>query len=223
MSKKARTLTDLSEELDSEFTWRFSEIRAMKQCVKSVLTPSQTSAIIRAGVALLYAHFEGFVKESGGIYLQHISMQRLKNGNLKTNFLINSINNSIKKDGVDSIYKTRDLTQLLESLFEKYNDRSNIQYKNSVNTKSNLWFNVLEDIFSNLHLPIRNIRLRKAKINELVDSRNSIAHGKYLEIDKEYYIELVDIILDTMKLIKGQIETSASNQDYINRETIFAE
>lgn len=222
MTKKARTLIELSEELDSEYSWRFSEIRAMKQFVNLALNASQTSATIRAGVALLYAHFEGFVKQSGGLYLQHISMQRLKNSNLKPNFLINSINYSIRREGADSIYKTRNLTQLLESLFSKYNERSYVQYKTSVNTKSNLWFNVLEDIFSDLHLPVRSIRLKRAKINELVASRNSIAHGEYLEIDKKYYLGLIEIILETMRLIKGQIETSAANKDYLNRESVFA-
>ncbi len=222
MSKKARTLIELSDELDREYSWRFSELKAMKQCVNSAQSPSQSSAAIRAGVALLYAHFEGFVKRSGELYLQHISMQRLKNEELKPNFLISSIDSSIRREGFNSIYGTRDLTQLLESIFKTYKNRSYVQYKNMVKTKSNLRFSVLEKIFDTLHLPLGNIVLRRAKINELVDSRNSIAHGEYLEVDKGYYLDLSAIILDTMSLTKSLIESSASNKDYLNKKIVFA-
>ena len=57
---KIRTLTQLQESLDAGMSWRVKEISDFKLVTKA---QSDTSpAFIRAGVALVYAHWEGFIK-----------------------------------------------------------------------------------------------------------------------------------------------------------------
>ncbi|WP_219238112.1 MAE_28990/MAE_18760 family HEPN-like nuclease [Stakelama flava] len=48
----------------------------------------KSKAFTRAGVGLLYAHWEGFVKRSAELYVEYISNRGLKYKNLTTCFVV---------------------------------------------------------------------------------------------------------------------------------------
>ena len=57
---KIRTLTQLQEVLDADMGWRIKEISTFKLAAKA--DRANQKVFVRAGVALVYAHWEGFVK-----------------------------------------------------------------------------------------------------------------------------------------------------------------
>lgn len=65
---KIRTLGQLQDALDSEMSWRLKEIADLKSNVKSTSGLAR-STLIRAGTALLYAHWEGFIKAASSAYV----------------------------------------------------------------------------------------------------------------------------------------------------------
>lgn len=75
---RLRTLSSLQDALDNAFAWRIKEIAAMKMSVESKSMSMTQTTLIRAGVPLLYAHWEGFIKQASQFYLEYVSNQRLK-------------------------------------------------------------------------------------------------------------------------------------------------
>ena len=61
MSSKIRTLTQLQDALDGEMGWRIKEISALKIAAK--VAGVDRTAFVRAGIAMVYAHWEGFKKQ----------------------------------------------------------------------------------------------------------------------------------------------------------------
>jgi hypothetical protein len=60
---KLRTISDIQNHLNDEFGWRIQEIDNLKKVIPRV-DSIQTRSLLRAGVPILYAHWEGFVKKS---------------------------------------------------------------------------------------------------------------------------------------------------------------
>jgi MAE_28990/MAE_18760-like HEPN len=69
MSKKNRTLNQLVDNLDDELGWRIKDLNTIKNQIPSSTNPNQ-GTMIRAGVTMLYAHWEGFVKAAATHYLK---------------------------------------------------------------------------------------------------------------------------------------------------------
>src|SRR6266700_678693 len=64
------------------------ELTAMKFLVEMRgSSADQRAALLRGGIALLYAHWEGFIKAAGRVYLEFLRFQRLTYEDLSPNFL----------------------------------------------------------------------------------------------------------------------------------------
>lgn len=91
MSKENRTLDMLISNLDDDFSWRVKELSVLKSRVPRIksgtLKDDEQDTFIRAGITLLYAHWEGFVKFAADNYLNYVSLRKLKHNELKTCFL----------------------------------------------------------------------------------------------------------------------------------------
>ncbi len=85
--KKIRTRTAFQEFLDEEFAWRLKEIADVKYAIR-IAERTSRRAIIRAGVPILYAHWEGFVKAASEALLNFINNQGLAYRSLKPCFIV---------------------------------------------------------------------------------------------------------------------------------------
>lgn len=71
-----RTKAELQQCIDDDLIWRRRELFNIRAAIEDAQgnAPKQ-AALLRAGVALLYAHWEGFVKRCGTHYLEFVSNQ----------------------------------------------------------------------------------------------------------------------------------------------------
>src|SRR5277367_5994537 len=83
---KIRTLTQLQETLDAEMGWRIKEISTFKLATKAEGVNRKT--YVRAGVALVYAHWEGSIKAASEAYLNFVDNQGHIYRDLKSCFAI---------------------------------------------------------------------------------------------------------------------------------------
>src|ERR1700741_2943080 len=81
-----KTLSQFQEILDSSFGWRIVEISDLKTSISSASGKRQT-VLIRAGIPLLYAHWEGFVKNASDAYLEFVCSRELTFRELKACFI----------------------------------------------------------------------------------------------------------------------------------------
>jgi hypothetical protein len=85
---KIRTTEQLIDAVAAEISWRRKELTDLREVVQSsTVSRTRREAMTRAAVALLYAHWEGFIKAISEDYLEFVAMQRCKHSELSGNML----------------------------------------------------------------------------------------------------------------------------------------
>ncbi|MFM5941942.1 MAG: MAE_28990/MAE_18760 family HEPN-like nuclease, partial [Dolichospermum sp.] len=80
---------------------------------------------------------------------------------------------------------------------------------------SNLSSSVFKEIICMIGLDYSFYESKEVLMNEkLLQQRNSIAHGNYLEIDQKDYDELHTIVIGMMDTLRNQIDNAASIKQY---------
>lgn len=178
---------------------------------------SSKETALRAGVALLYAHWEGSIKNMSTYYLSYVSQLKLPYSQLKDNFLALDLKKKITEFNNNN--KNEYHTQFIGELFSRKDKRSNIPIKSIINTESNLNSTVFINIMNIIGLSYKEYSLRFKLLDEvLLANRNSIAHGEKMPhtIDEDRYFELCDKVLELINKVSTQILNAAVQKDYIS-------
>lgn len=210
MGRNLFSFDSLTDKVVADLSWRRKELALIKNKIPNEKNSLQ-SALIRATLPLLYAHWEGFVKVTMSYYLEYVSNKYLKNSELKTSFIALSLQNKLG-DLNNSNFSNR--TKIIDFIFNDIEKQSKIPKKNIINTKSNLSFNVLQEILFILDLEDNHIESQKDLINDLVNERNYIAHGEHTLIDYETFDNFYDDIIALMEYLRTIIENNAIQEKF---------
>lgn len=180
----------------------------MKITVKGNSSLGQTT-VIRAGVPLLYAHWEGFVKQASQDYLNFVSCQRLNYGDLAACFVVFGA-----KKHLTSITASRKTSINIEAVdfFRRCaSERADLVLSNAIDTKSNLNSDIFENIAMSIGVPVRPYDSYYNLIDvSLLARRNKIAHGEYLDLRVEDFRGLSDDVVKLLRMYKTDVENLAS-------------
>jgi len=205
---KIRTISQLNDELSKEITWRKKELIYVKSLIEKNRYKTIQETLTRSGTALLYAHWEGFIKGAATFYVEFVARQNLKYSELSPNFLALALKKQLGE--AQSSHKAIIFTQVINFLVTGLEARCSISWEDAIKTQSNLNSGVLKDIICILGLDYSPYEIKEKIIDEtLLRSRNEIAHGQYLLIQFDQYIELHHEIISLMDLFKDQIENAA--------------
>jgi hypothetical protein len=203
MSKDPRTINYLYDLIENDYAWRITELSNFRGSLLVEKNEKAQKAEIRAGIALLYAHWEGFVKQVTNWYYEFVGFQSLTIEELNDSFASIVLRGDLNVLGDSN--KLKDHRRVIRTLFEEMNKTANFSKTSPIRT-SNLTFEVFEDVCILLGIDINEFEERyrrkfdrsvKLTINEdLVGQRNSIAHGEYLAIKLEDYKKLYDIVVN---------------------------
>ena len=211
---KIRTLDDLDDRIREDFTWRRHEIQFFDQQLATVDSIASRS-LLRASVALLYAHWEGFIKTACHYYLCYIASLRLATEKLSPEFAAFSMRSTIKK-GVDTGSATLHIEMVAEFRAGAASRARIPTSPDAIQTKSNLSFPVLRNILISVGIDPTIYEYASDLINQqLVDSRNKIAHGQYDYIERTEWAELRDEVLAIMESIGDEIVNNAVLKRYL--------
>jgi hypothetical protein len=189
-----RTAEELLERIGKDHIWRRKELTELRALVEANKGHSiRLRLLVRAAVAMLYAHWEGFVKKSSSDYLEYVASNRLPYRRLATNFVALSLKAKFKELSTN---KRMSGANAIATFFCLEMDKqSNVPYKKEIDT-SNLSSKVLSDVLESLGLDIALFATRLNYIDaNLVTPRNHIAHGEALEISVSDYLELHENVL----------------------------
>lgn len=194
---KIKTIPQLSASLNDDISWRKREIIELRmQAARKDDVAHKT--ILRAGVAILYSHWEGFVKSSTEMLLNYVSNQKLKNEELSEAYVVQSF-----KSHISSLAETKNAGVAIESLrfiLNKMDKNSNISPKNYVNTESNLSSEVFDRIAKSVGVDVEKYLHLYPFIDEsIVYKRNYIAHGEFMDIDFDEYKRISDRVFDLIR------------------------
>lgn len=177
---------DFSGQIVADRTWRLKEISDLKSSIRKA-DPTLQRVLLRALVAICYAHWEGYVKFSSRKYLEHIALRKHQLSALDRQFMRNAFLprlNALSQSNWPLAERCKFLDEILnfqEVRFSRVND-------DLINTRSNLNFEVLSNIAIICGLPKDLLQHQSSFIDiVLLKRRNAIAHGE------ETFVEVADL------------------------------
>ncbi|MBS1526732.1 MAG: hypothetical protein JST19_13830 [Bacteroidetes bacterium] len=215
-----RTKIDLKDALDKDFGWRTPELSQILMSVKSA-TGITKNVALRTATLLLYAHWEGFIKYAASVYLNYVKNQSLAYKDLQSCFVAVSMKQKLSL--FQETNKSTIHTQLIDHFRTCANDVATINDKHVISTGSNLKSAILKEILTTIGIDNSPYDLKANLIDEqLLNYRNTIAHGEYLKVNEKDYILLHTEIFSMMSSIKTAIENAAVLNSFKNSSAIVA-
>lgn len=222
MPKDNRTLGQFTDNLDAELDWRRQELSVLKNAIPAQESNPKQKSFIRAGITMLYAHWEGFVKNIATHYLNYVALRGLNIQELHPAFIAR-----IMRGKANDKKQVEQEIERVTFVLNHLDKRAYISDTN-INTKSNLKFKVFEEILTELGLAINDVEpfendaerkeintiVVKNTIDKLVADRNEIAHGKYLSITYEEFIQSYKLIMNVFETLKKRFIELAEQEKF---------
>lgn len=187
---------DFVDKINSCRAWRRQELSRVKMVVKSLrsegrLYEQNVRYVLRGSYLMLYAHWEGYIKEVGQKYIESVSKEKIQYRNASDVIVASSLKTALTNLGganthdahIDFVNKFRDLLS-----DGKYVDRKYVKINEKIiDAKSNLNYELFIDILKKLDI-VDNIndKMQPSEIESLktdIDKnllkvRNQVAHGE---------------------------------------------
>jgi len=221
---KSRPDEKLIFELTTALSNRKKEITDFYMYIQSCQSSGIAEILNKSFILLLYAHWEGFIKEYTIKYFSFIISQKLVLSKLTENFLLIYLKSLLKTYKVDkNIFQEKKILDLvskgskfkikIDEYFEKYTvgSESNLKFKNYKNICTILNYSLIDET-----------NVFETNLEKLVHNRNSIAHTG-LKAEENTYSDILDI--EIMKnLIIGEMENFHSfiEKNVVNREYLLS-
>jgi hypothetical protein len=183
-----RTAMQLHDALSDDVSWRKKELISLKLMHESA-RDHQAEMLRRAGIALLYAHWEGYVKAAGTAYVEFVAHQDLAYRELAPNFIALGMKGRLRQ-AVESS-RAEVLMQVVQFFTAEIGHQAKLNWDRAVQTRANLSAELLRNVIISLGLDYKPFQVREKSVVELLrERRNSIAHGRYLLVDADEYVRL---------------------------------
>lgn len=213
---KIRTVENLQDAIDADMGWRKRELTAIKANIQAARNFAKDTAL-RSGIALLYAHWEGAIKNIAYHYLTYVSSLRLPYSELKLNFYAIALRSDVDRFTVTS--KASLQTKVVSDVFANYGQTSKIPQEGIIRTNSNLSSQLFVEILHTIGLNIEIYENYFNLIDEvLLGMRNKIAHGERLEslsLDESRYNEIHNKIFFLIDQFAIQVSNAAITKQYL--------
>lgn len=221
---KSRPDEKLIFELTTALSNRKKEITDFYMYIQGCQSSGIAEILNKSFILLLYAHWEGFIKEYTIKYFSFIISQKLVLSKLTENFLLIYLKSLLKTYKVDkNIFQEKKILDLvskgskfkikIDEYFEKYTvgSENNLKFKNYKNICTILNYSLIDET-----------NVFETNLEKLVHNRNSIAHTG-LKAKENTYSDILDI--EIMKnLIIGEMENFHSfiEKNVVNREYLLS-
>lgn len=206
-----RTEQELTDYLNRELSWRKRELTTINFQVQNARDHIRV-IMVRSGVCLLYAHWEGFIRRGARGYLEYVATRRLRFQELRPNFIVAGLHEEIR-DLVQSPSVERS-RQLIDGVLDGGRRFANV-HADTISARSNLSAQVFGELLSVVGIDSREYVTKNALIDRrLVHNRNTVAHGDQLQMTPEEYLDLHGAIIDMMNRFRNDLENAAATRAY---------
>ncbi len=209
---KLRSLSELEQAVDRETAWRKRELTTILFEAREARS-SKAPTTLRAGVALLYAHWEGWIKNIATFYIEYVAQQRLTYDELSTPLFAVALKRKMTELGeATTVGPHIDFAVFLRS---ELSSAARLSAQGAVITEANLSSSLLRDIVRRLGLDYRPYELQANLIDQrLLYRRNNIAHGEYLAVDIAEFELLHSEITDLLGRFANEALNHAATCSY---------
>lgn len=185
---KIRTKSELQAAIENERSWRRKELTNILFLIQGARAKDK-STLLRAGVLLLYSHWEGFIKKSTQYFFMYLNSKGERYSNLKMNFRSLGILNQFQNDFPYKQFNSYLVTT--QFLLNKCKDENfYLDVERHIDTRSNLNLEVVKELSMKLGISSEVFENNGVHIdNRLLKYRNAISHGENTELNGEYSMD----------------------------------
>lgn len=213
MSAEDTFVQGVADSLDRRRTSLTETLRVVASARGTVLIDQAC----RMSVPMIYAIWEGFAKEVLQLYVEYLGSIELPQSEASTSLLAYAWTNSFAKLSHTLTHEKK--VELVDKFYAGLTDRLVFDKRQrEINTKSNLLFEVMEDIAGSLCLDIDPLRAHKHKLDALVHRRNTIAHGgRDQPINEDTVSEYRDLVLALMEALELTLQSAIANRTFVRQ------
>lgn len=196
---KPYTEANFSAQITEDRNWRIKEISDLKSAIMRG-DEGMRRVLLRALVAICYAHWEGYVRFSAKKYLEYVALRRFQYRDLDRQFFRNYF---LPRLATLSTSKTSiaERCALVDEILNASDRRFSQANDDLINTKANLNFEVFTDICLVCSVSEKAFADKATFIDVvLLKRRNAIAHGEDTLVALN---DLDTIASDTIGLIRA--------------------
>lgn len=204
---------DFSRILDAEMTWRRKELSDIKAAIKAADRFSQPP-LLKAIVAMSYAHWEGYVRTCANRYFEHLTLRKRPFSDFERQIYVNSILGRL-----DALHRGRasviDRCKLVNDILDGATKRFSSVSDGLVDTRSNLNTDVMIDICLICGIESGHFESNRTFIDVLLlKRRNNIAHGQQEDIRADEIDDFVARVLALMEYFRALLENKIYMKTY---------
>lgn len=205
----------LTEEIIASKEWRIRELEALKKIGIIALNEyslRERQQYYRMCIPYIYAHWEGFVVESFKLLITYLNNEHLDKRTVINELYTFSLQDVLKplagKQGFEQS------CQFVEKFVIDF-DRELYIEPSLLTAKSNLNYKQMTIILSKFGMN-NCLEKYKADINQLVNQRNSIAHGENgIIIEKNHVSDKITILQEVFDLLVLEFENYLFKKVYL--------
>jgi len=210
-----KSLYRLNRHFNISMAWRRKKLTQIKFLATAPgFEDDARDTLVRGAVTLLYAHWEGFVKDAATAYLEYVSRQDRSCEEMNVNFVALAMKARFHE--AKEPHVAAKFIEVAQFFLSGLGETFKVKWDHAIDTQSNLKAKVFQEIVLTLGLDYAKYDTKENLIDEkLLGTRNKIAHGEYLAIDSTQYIELHDEVTTLMDRFGDEIMDAAQNKKYL--------
>lgn len=172
----------------------------------------QTAAIM--ALPVLYAHWEGFVKEVVGEYVDFIEKQLLVPSQAHPTIISFAMRKNLKL--LRETGSVEHMTDFAVWMIGASNSPVKFEDKH-IETGGNLSYKNLKDLCDNLKIDVANLQSEKKKIDALLSKRNNIAHtGRPPKFDTSNVMDEAALVMRLIENFEKILCDCANSKKYMS-------
>jgi len=210
-----KSLEDLEDFLNNDLAWRKKEMISLKMMVDK--DQVNEAILLRAGIALLCAHFEGFVRYGSNCYVSYVSTQKVACESLKNSFIAMKMVKEFKSCSASEKHSVH--AKLLDKYLGYKEKKFQINITDGegvISTHSNPGSSELKEILAALGIESDLFETKAHYIDEsLLKNRHKVVHGEPANLERSDFLSTFSIIMDLIENYRKLIIHSAENKDYL--------
>ncbi|WP_139253414.1 MAE_28990/MAE_18760 family HEPN-like nuclease [Burkholderia ubonensis] len=214
-----KTVDDFQLRIARELAWRKREISGLRLSARR--SGSERGYLFRAGLVLLCAHWEGFLRNSVDLYFKHVFSQRLRLKELAPNFVAAAFFADVQRAGKADYPGSADTHGRLAQRILLGLDEIYTQSSWDIKTGGNPGTEVLARLLSSagispqLSFDAATWSTMKVFIDEqVVRDRHRIAHGEGFRLSQLEFLERSERMLGLLDRVSSELINAAEQKVY---------
>ncbi|GAA4403360.1 MAE_28990/MAE_18760 family HEPN-like nuclease [Tsukamurella soli] len=201
---KVRTLEKLEQLISDDVSWRKKELSVLDGLIGNGRTPASRAAL-RASIPLLYAHWEGAIKNICHWYLCYLAAQALPLDEFKAEIVGYTLKG--KFAALSNSRRPIVFSEAVRMIREEADKRARIPTeRDAIITESNLSYAVLCDLLMSIGCDTSGFdRYQDLIDSQLLNIRNRIAHGEDEYPRLPEWSDLKEVIVSLIDQVATQV------------------